>query len=169
MRATARRSNGDFRHELEVRGFRFTSDVLKSEGGGGEGPTAEELLAASLASCTAVIMEMYAKRKGWDIGEVTVEVDYRPAQRGSPTRCAMVVRLPGNLPDEWCKRLMQVATKSPVHRTLEGEIMFEERLELSSAPFAAPPGGAGAELPSGEVQGRQPGRRPLQAIRGRLS
>ena len=48
------------------------------------GPSPQELLAASLASCTAITMEMYAKRKGWDIGPVEVQVDYTPAERGLP-------------------------------------------------------------------------------------
>ena len=50
------------------------------------GPSPQELLAASLASCTAVTMEMYAERKGWDIGGVEVACDYTPAERGCPTR-----------------------------------------------------------------------------------
>ena len=90
----------------------------------------EELLAASLASCTAITMEMYAQRKGWDIGEVIVDVDYEPSQRGSPTRFEMVVTLPKELPEEQRQRLMQIAAKCPVHRTLEGEVMFEERVQL---------------------------------------
>jgi putative redox protein len=76
-------------------------------------------------------MEMYAKRKGWDIGEVVVDVDYEPAQRGSPTRFEMVVHLPKELSEDQRARLMQIAAKCPVHRTLEGEVMFEERLELA--------------------------------------
>ena len=62
-----------------------TADEPKDEGGEDAGPSPQELLAASLASCTAITMEMYAQRKGWDIGDVTVDVDYEPAQRGSPT------------------------------------------------------------------------------------
>ena len=99
-------------------------------GGEDSGPSPQELLAASLASCTAVTMEMYAVRKGWDVGEVTVDVDYEPAHRGSPTRFEMTVSLPKELPEEQRERLMQIAAKCPVHRTLEGEVMFDERVEL---------------------------------------
>ena len=73
---------------------------------------------------------MYADRKGWNIGDVVVDVDYEPAQRGSPTKFTMIVELPKELPDEQRERLMQIAAKCPVHRTLEGEVMFEERLEV---------------------------------------
>lgn len=131
MRAVARRSGATFRTEVHVRHHRIVIDEPRDHGGADVGPSPLELLAASLASCTAVTMEMYARRKGWDIGDVAVEVDYEPAQRGSPTRFEMVVHLPKELPEEQRERLMQIAAKCPVHRTLEGEVMFEERVELS--------------------------------------
>jgi putative redox protein len=130
MRAVARRNGGGFSHDLEIRNHHMTSDEPKDQGGANAGPSPQELLAASLASCTAVTIEMYAKRKGWDIGEVEVDVDYEPAQKGSPTKFKMAVRLPKELPEEQSERLMQIAAKCPVHRTLEGEVMFDEALEL---------------------------------------
>ena len=130
MRATARRNGKDFKHDLEIRSHQMTADEPKDQGGTDEGPSPQELLAASLASCTAVTIEMYAKRKGWDIGEVEVDVNYEPAQKGSPTKFTMAVRLPKELPEEQSERLMQIAAKCPVHRTLEGEVMFDESLEL---------------------------------------
>ena len=130
MKAVARRENGRFTHSVEVGEHELTADEPERNGGDDNGPSPQELLAASLASCTAITMEMYAKRKGWEIGEVAVEVDYEPAQRGSPTKFAMEVRLPKELPEEQREKLMQIAAKCPVHRTLEGEVMFEERVEL---------------------------------------
>ena len=73
---------------------------------------------------------MYAARKGWDVGDMEVDVNYEPAQRGSPTRFTMEVRMPKELPEEQRERLMQIAAKCPVHRTLEGEVMFDERVTL---------------------------------------
>ena len=73
---------------------------------------------------------MYAKRKRWDIGDVAVDVDYEPAQRGSPTKFKMVLNLPKELPEDQREQLMQIAAKCPVHRTLEGEVMFEETVEV---------------------------------------
>jgi putative redox protein len=130
MRATARREDGTLKHDLEIRDHRLTADEPKANGGDDSGPSPQELLAASLASCTAITIEMYARRKGWEIGEVVVDVDYEPAQRGSPTRFSMVVGLPKEVPEEHRERLMHIAAKCPVHRTLEGEVMFEERVEL---------------------------------------
>ncbi len=131
MRATARRSGETLKHDIKVGRHTLTADEPERQGGTDAGPSPQELLAASLASCTAVTIEMYANRKGWQIGDVAVDVDYEPAHRGSPTRFAMSVRLPKELPEEQRERLMQVAAKCPVHRTLEGEVMFEERLELT--------------------------------------
>ena len=91
MRATARRENGTLQHAVEIRSHTLTADEPKDQGGGDTGPSPQELLAASLASCTAITMVMYAQRKGWDIGD---------------------------------------GAKCPVHRVLEGEVMFEESVEL---------------------------------------
>jgi len=132
MRAIARRSNGTLKHEIEFakNEHHVVADESTEDGGTDEGPSPQELLAASLASCSAITMEMYAHRKGWDIGEVVVDVDYEPSHRGSPTKFEMVVTLPKELPEEQREKLMTIAAKCPVHRTLEGEVMFEESVEL---------------------------------------
>jgi putative redox protein len=131
MRAVARREGGKLRQEVTIREHELTADEPKDEGGEDDGPSPPELLAASLASCTAITMEMYAQRKGWDVGDMSVDVNYEPAQRGSPTRFEMVIRMPKELPEEQRQRLMQIAAKCPVHRTLEGEVMFDEKVELT--------------------------------------
>jgi len=129
MRATAKRDGERFQHNVEIREHHVHADEPEDNGGEDTGPSPQELLAASLASCTAITIEMYARRKGWNIGDVTVDVNYEPAQRGSPTRFEMAVRLPKELPEDQRERLMQIAAKCPVHRTLEGEVMFEETIE----------------------------------------
>ena len=130
MRATAHRENGRLSHAVEIRGHTLTADEPKDHGGEDSGPSPQELLAASLASCTAITMEMYAQRKGWELGDVTVDVAYEPAQRGSPTRFRLVVNFPKEVPEDQRERLMQIGAKCPVHRVLEGEVMFEETVEL---------------------------------------
>jgi putative redox protein len=115
---------------VQVRQHRLLADEPVETGGDDGAPSPQELLAASLASCTAVTMEMYAQRKGWDIGGVEVEAQYTPAERGCPTRFALTLRLPSDLTDEQVERLRVIAAKCPVHRTLDGEVMFDERAEL---------------------------------------
>ena len=130
MRATARRSGSALRQEIQIDEFELVADEGEELGGTDEGPNPQQLLAASLASCSAITMEMYANRKGWDIGDVAVDVVYEPAQRGSPTRFGMTVELSKELPEDQRDKLMQIVAKCPVHRTLEGEVMFEERVKL---------------------------------------
>ena len=132
MKANAQRVGNDgFKHTVSVRKHELTVDEKEDDGGTDTGPSPQEMLAVSLASCTAITIEMYAKRKGWNIGDVSVDVNYEPAQSGSPTRFEMAVKLPKELPEEQRERLMQIAAKCPVHRTLEGEVMFDETVELS--------------------------------------
>ena len=133
MKATARRtSRHGFGHEIAVRDHRLVVDEPREAGGEDEGPSPQELLAASLASCTAVTMEMYAERKGWDIGQVEVECEFTAAERGSPSKFAITLRVPDACSDEQLERLRIIAAKCPIHRTLDGEVMFEERVERAT-------------------------------------
>src|SRR4051812_47958271 len=130
MRARARRLE-KFRHDVDIRRHRLIADEPLDHGGDDLGPSPQELLAASLASCTAITMEMYAKRKGWNVDGMAVEVDYQPAERGAVTRFELVMKMPAHLSDEQVRKLQVIAAKCPVHRTLEGEVAFEERVELA--------------------------------------
>jgi putative redox protein len=129
LKATARRRPQTFTHRIDIRQHQLLADEPAELGGDDEGPTPQELLAASLASCTAITIEMYAKRKGWDIGAVEVECDYAPPERGSPTRFSLVLRIPSACSDEQAERLRMIAAKCPIHRTLDGDVIFEERIE----------------------------------------
>jgi putative redox protein len=129
MKAIARRT-GTYTHEIDVRAHRIKADEPVAAGGDDEAPNPQELLAASLASCTAITVEMYAKRKGWDIGNIEVEAEYAPSERGAPTRFTLLLRLPRSLTSEQVERLSVIAAKCPIHRTLDGEVMFDERIEL---------------------------------------
>ena len=130
MRAIARRTR-KFANDVSIRSHVVHADEARETGGSDAGPNAQELLAASLASCTAVTMEMYAARKGWDVDGLEVAVDYSPAVRGSATRFSLITRLPAHLTDEQVERLQIIAARCPVHRTLEGEVLFDERVERS--------------------------------------
>jgi putative redox protein len=114
---------------VRVRSHDLNVDEPTETGGTDAGPSPQELLAASLASCTAVTMEMYAARKQWDIGGIEVACEYTPAERGCPTRFRIVMRMPDSLTDEQVERLRVIAAKCPVHRTLDGEVMFDESVE----------------------------------------
>src|SRR4051812_18954498 len=129
MRARARRLE-KFRHDVDIRRHRLIADEPLDSGGDDEGPNPQELLAASLASCTAITMEMYAKRKGWNVDGLEIVVDYTPAERGCATNFKLVMKMPAHLSEEQVDRLQTIAAKCPVHRTLEGEVLFDEQVEL---------------------------------------
>ncbi len=129
MKAVAHRRER-YRHDVKMGTHALTADEPEEQGGQDMGPSPQELLAAALASCTAVTVEMYADRKGWNIDGLEVEARYSPAERGCPTRFELVMRMPAHLDEEQVERLQVIAAKCPVHRTLEGEVAFDERVEL---------------------------------------
>ncbi len=129
MRASATQLE-NLRHDVKVRSHTITADEPAEHGGGDTGPSPQELLAASLASCTAITIEMYAKRKSWNIDGLEVDVDYTPAERGCATSFKLVMRFPAHLSEDQVERLRVIAAKCPVHRTLEGEVLFDEQVEL---------------------------------------
>ena len=107
----------------------MTADEPAEHGGNDAGPAPQELLALSLASCTAITVQMYADRKGWDIGDVAVDVDYELAPREGWARFDLTIQLPKALSDEQVEKIIAVAGKCPVHRVLLGEIEIAERVE----------------------------------------
>jgi putative redox protein len=131
MKAIATRTEGR-QHSIAIRGHQVTVDETPDLGGADAGPTPLELLAASLAGCVAVTVEMYAERKGWDVGKVEVDVEYAPAERGTPTKFEVVLKVPAEMSDEQIERLSVIAAKCPVHRMLDGEVMFDERVERTA-------------------------------------
>jgi putative redox protein len=130
VRIVARRVEG-FAHDVELEGGHdLRVDEPAAAGGADTGPRPTQLLGASLAGCIAITVEMYAGRKGWDVGriEVDVEVGY---EGPVPTSFEVGLKLPPGLDDEQRKRLLVVATKCPVHKVLAGEahVNVLERLE----------------------------------------
>jgi putative redox protein len=130
VRIVARRVEG-YAHEVELDGKHdLRVDEPREAGGTDSGPRPTELLGASLAGCIAITVEMYANRKGWDVGEL--EIDVEMSYEGPvPTSFEVGVKLPGELADEQRRRLLVIATKCPVHKVLAGEahVSVVERLE----------------------------------------
>jgi putative redox protein len=130
VKVVAHRLQG-FAHEIDIEGgHTIVVDEPPASGGTGTGPSPGRLLAASLASCTAVTMEMYAERKEWEIGAVEVDVD-ATYDGHVPTAFDVTVRLPAGLSEEQRQRLLLVASKCPVHRALKGEtaVSISDRVE----------------------------------------
>ena len=120
-----------YAHDVEIEGG-HTIRVDEPAGGGGTdtGPSPTRLVAAGLASCIAVTIEMYAERKGWDVGAVEVDVDVEH-DGYAPLSFAVALRLPAELNDEQRARLLAIAAKCPVHKVLAGEtpVTISDRVE----------------------------------------
>ncbi len=132
MRIVARRIEG-LAHEVELEGGHIlVVDEPPDRGGTDTGPRPTQLLAASLAGCTAITVEMYAERKGWEVGKVEVDVDVS-YDHHVPDHFRVALHLPGDLDDEQRQRLLLIAAKCPVHRVLAGEakVTVVERVEAA--------------------------------------
>jgi putative redox protein len=130
VKVVARRRDG-FAHDVEIEGgHTVVVDEPVVAGGTDAGPSPTRLVAAGLASCVAVTMEMYAERKGWDMGAVEVDVDVE-YEGFAPRSFAVTLRLPAGLSREQRQRLAVIARKCPVHKVLTGEtpVTVSDRVE----------------------------------------
>jgi putative redox protein len=131
VKVIAKRREG-FTHDVEIEGgHSLVLDEPEADGGEDVGPSPTRTLAAALAACTAITVEMYAERKGWNLGDVQVEVEMEYAQASMPKSFVVTLRLPKGLSDEQLDRLKVIAGKCPVHRALshETEVSIEDRVE----------------------------------------
>ena len=134
MRATARRENGTLKHDVAIREHMVVADEPEENGGDDSGPSPQELLAASLASCTAITIEMYADRKGWQLGDVEVAVEFTEASPDNPASFDVQVRIPAKLDPDQHKRILGIVAKCPVHKVLKaGDVEIYDELELVEA------------------------------------
>jgi putative redox protein len=130
VRVVARRREG-YAHEVDVEGgHTLVLDEPPEVGGSDTGPRPTQLLAASLAGCTAITVEMYADRKGWEVGPVEVDVDV-VYDGVVPSTFAVALKLPRELSEEQRDRLLAIAAKCPVHKVLVGaaSVTVSERVE----------------------------------------
>jgi putative redox protein len=128
MRVGAKRRKG-YAHGLTVGHHTLIADEPRDKGGTDAGPSPAQLLALSLASCTAITIEMYANRKDWDVGDLEVEVDYEFGEGEVPSRYDVVLKLREDLSGEQVERLRVIAGKCPVHRALIGDVEITDQVE----------------------------------------
>jgi putative redox protein len=110
--------------------------------GTGSGPTPYDLLLSALGACTSMTLRLYAQRKGWDLQRITVRLRHDRIHAKDCTECETKegfldridrqIELAGTLDDEQKKRLLEIAEKCPVHRTLKSEIQIVTTVALAS-------------------------------------
>lgn len=129
---------GKFQVEVCVRGMRFLADEPADVGGLGSGPTPYELVAAGLAACTAMTTRLYAERKGWPLQRTRVAVRHEKVAGQTPADVFhRQIAFDGPLNAEQTARLLEVAEKCPVHRTLEAGARVETTSLAADPPAAA--------------------------------
>lgn len=117
---------GGFQVEVRAGGARFLADEPVDVGGLGSGPTPYDLLGAALGACTAMTLRLYARGKDLPLGRVRVTVGHSKDKTESPPDLFVRrVRLDGSLSEEQTRRLLEIADRCPVHRTLAGGTRIE--------------------------------------------
>jgi len=138
-RVTTRIGRDRYYTEIDAGGHPLSADEPVSSGGTDQGPTPYELLAAALGACTCITLRMYVDHKKWDLTEISVSLKHRkvhardcetcPESNVQTDRIEREIGLAGNLSEEQRQRLLEIADKCPVHKTLhDGQVRIVTRL-----------------------------------------
>ncbi|MEM8584283.1 MAG: bifunctional alpha/beta hydrolase/OsmC family protein [Bacteroidota bacterium] len=134
----ARLGDQGYTTEIMVRHHHLTADEPESVGGNDYGPSPYELLSAGLSACTVMTIQMYARRKKWPVEEVICQVDHRKDyatdMADAESRPIKVdhfdrkLKLKGPLTSEQTQRILEIADRCPVHRTLHEEVVVSTEM-----------------------------------------
>lgn len=126
------RTEDGFRTEITAGGHRLVGDEPEAMGGTNAGPSPYDLLLSALGTCTGMTLRMYADRKDWPLEEATVRLSHEKVHAKDCEHCDTTegkvdhiereIELAGDLSSEQRERLLEIANKCPVHRTLHSEI-----------------------------------------------
>lgn len=121
--------------EISAGGHTLVADEPKKLGGTGAGPDPYDYLAGALGACAAMTLRMYADRKGWPLESVTVRLEHGKihakdcesceTENGKVDRIEIEIDLEGDLEEAQRAKLLEIAGKCPVHKTLTSEILIE--------------------------------------------
>jgi uncharacterized OsmC-like protein len=127
-----------YAQEILAGRHRLHADEPVFAGGGDTGPSPYEFLLAALGACTSITIGMYARRKAWPLEEVTVHLRHSKihaidcaeceTKEGMLDRIERDIQLSGPITDEQRARLLEIANKCPVHRTLTSEVQITTRM-----------------------------------------
>lgn len=119
-------ASGKFQQRVTIGGHTLIADEPVDSGGEDSGPDPHEFLLTALGACTSMTVKMYADRKGWPLRSVHVEVTGQ--HEAGVFLMDRAISLEGDLDEEQRARLLDIAGKCPVHKTLTGEIRIASKL-----------------------------------------
>jgi uncharacterized OsmC-like protein len=130
--------SGKFTVDIEVGGHHLSGDEAKEIGGDDTGPAPHEFLLAGLGACTVMTLKLYAARKQWPLEDVSVRLTRRKIKAADCPDCRTTegeveemtreITLTGPLDADTRAKLLDIANKCPVHKTLIGEIKIRTAL-----------------------------------------
>ncbi len=130
---------GKFTQRIAAGAHQLRADEPESVGGDDSGPGPYDLVLAGLGACTSMTLRLYAERKGWPLSRVTVTLTHDKihaedcadceTKSGRLDRIERRLSIEGEIDDEQRARLLDIADKCPVHRTLESEVVVTTKLE----------------------------------------
>ncbi len=134
----AENGNGPFGQDIRAGQHRLAADEPAAVGGEDSGPTPYALLLAALGACTSMTLRLYARRKQLPLERVTVRLRHEKIHASDCESCETqparvdhierTLELAGDLDAPQRQRLLEIADRCPVHRTLTGEVRIETRL-----------------------------------------
>ncbi len=140
-RVVTKTGNDGYRTEIAASGHSLVADEPISLGGSNTGPNPYDYLVAGLGACTGMTLRMYADRKGWPLESVITALEHKKIHADACEDCetkggkldeiSREIEIRGPLDDEQRKRLLEIADRCPVHRTLHAEIKVRTRLKES--------------------------------------
>ncbi len=117
-----------YRNNIQIGGHQLTADVPVALGGQDTGPTPMNMLMGALAACTAITLQMYAGRKGWDLREISVDVT--EVTQGGQTSFEKEIKLKGQLDPAQIQALETVAEKCPVNKVIKASTPVQSKINL---------------------------------------
>jgi putative redox protein len=123
-----------YRTQIQAGNHTFYADVPQNLQGGDTAPTPHEMLLGALGACTTITLQMYAKRKNWDLKEVKVNIQEDEVTVAGTTRkiprISKTIEVKGNLDPTQVLSLKDIAEKCPVNKLLKGEKEITSTINL---------------------------------------
>ncbi len=130
----------NLQHEARINDKVLILDEPKDIGGDGKGPSPYETMLAALGACTSMTMLMYARKKGWEVDNIEIELTHArihvedcktcETKTGKLDKITRDIKVRGNISEEQLIKLLEIAEKCPVHRTLTTEVIISDNIDL---------------------------------------